>query len=104
MHNCWQPSESWGQPAFKTYDLSGDTGTLNPNHTRGKGAAGSMMLFIFSLCKCLLNISEILRDFVGCSFLFIACGFSAHHFHFSGQGLESGNNLLGCRQQRPPLP
>lgn len=62
------------------------------------------MLFIFSLCKCLLNISEILRDFVGCSFLFIACGFSAHHFHFNGEGLESGNNLMEYRQQRPPLP
>lgn len=35
-HSCWQPSESWGQLAFKTCDLSGDTGTLSPNHTRGK--------------------------------------------------------------------
>lgn len=57
--SCWEPSESWDWPTFKTCDLSGVTCTLNPSNTRGKkGAAGSSaMLFIFSLCKCLLNIS-----------------------------------------------
>lgn len=70
-----------------------------------KGAAASFaMLFIFLLCKCLLNISEILRDFVGCTFLFIACGFSAHCFHLNSQVLDGGNDLIGWRQQRPLAP
>lgn len=76
------------------------TRTLNPANTRGKRAAGSfLLLFIFSFCKCLLNVSEILRDFVGCSFLFIACDFLAHYFHLTQ--LERRNDLLG---QRPLLP
>ena len=62
------------------------TRTPNPTDTRGKRAAGSfLLLFIFSFCKCLLNVSEILRDFVGCS-LFIACDFLAHYFHLTQPG------------------
>lgn len=45
-------------------DLLGYTCTLNPSNKGEKEAAGSsVMLFIFSLCKCLLNISEIFKRF-----------------------------------------
>lgn len=64
VHSCQELSESWDWPALKTFDLLGYTCTLNPSNKGEKGAAGSsVMLFIFSLCKCLLNISEIFKRF-----------------------------------------
>lgn len=36
VHSCWEPSESWDRPAFKTCDLSGDTCSLNMTNRRGK--------------------------------------------------------------------
>ena len=100
-------SQPLGLPCLQDmWPVWGDTRSPWTQLTEGgKRAAGSFsLLFIFSFCKCLLNVSEILTDFVGCSFLFIACDFLAHYFHLKQPGAAKWEWPPGAEASPTPTP